>query len=176
MKEIQLTKGQVALVDDEDYERINKYKWRAKLDKKSKSYYAARTINYYNKFNKRTARTIFMAREIMNLTSNDKLHVDHKNHDTLNNQKDNLRLATNNQNQYNKLKLKNKTSIYKGVSWNKKDKKWKTSIGFNGKRIHLGYFKPTPEGEILAAKTYDKKAVELFGEFALLNFPKENYI
>ena len=178
MKEIQLTKGQVALVDDEDYERINKYKWLAKYDKKMNSYYATRT-NYLRENGKLKKENVVMTRFIMNVNDS-KIQIDHiVSGDTLNNQKFNLRAATPSQNQQNQRKQRRqKSSKYKGVNWQKRDKKWVSKINFNKTRINLGYFPATEEGEIAAAaaKAYDKKAIELFGEFALLNFPKENYI
>ena len=92
--------------------------------------------------------------------------VDHIDGDGLNNLRNNLRLATNSQNQMNQRKYRG-TSIYKGITWHKRDKKWNTQIAKDSKLIYLGYY----ISEMEAAKTYDKKARELFGEFAKLNFP-----
>jgi len=93
---------------------------------------------------------------------------DHRNHNGLDNRKSNLRLCTSAQNQYNKKPKKDCASKYKGVVRRKDCKKWRAKIGFKGKRIHLGYF----DDEMDAAMAYDDKAIELFGEFAYLNFPE----
>lgn len=90
--------------------------------------------------------------------------VDHINHDTLDNRRCNLRVCTNQQNSMNQRPQAGKSSKYKGVS---KTIKYQASISYNGKSIHLGVF----DDEIEAAKAYDVKAKELFGEFAYLNFP-----
>lgn len=100
-----------------------------------------------------------------------KIQVDHINGNKLDNRKKNLRLATNQQNQYNVGLRKDNTSGYKGVSWYKKGKKWHAAIRNGNKSIHLGYFKTAVE----AARAYDKAAVEFFGEYAYLNFPEETH-
>jgi len=94
------------------------------------------------------------------------LLVDHIDHNGLNNCKRNLRLCTPAQNTRNSLSSANSSSKYKGVCWSKREKKWTASIQFNKKAYHLGYF----TDEIKAAKAYDKKAKELHGQFACLNF------
>lgn len=91
--------------------------------------------------------------------------VDHINGDGLDNRKENLRFATTSENAMNKCSTKNKSSSYKGVSWYKRYKKWQAQIKFKGKSIYIGIF----DTEIEAAKAYDNKAKELFGEFAKLN-------
>ena len=91
--------------------------------------------------------------------------VDHIDHDGLNNCKSNLRIATLSENRRNSRKAKDTSSKYKGVSWHKNNKKWEVKIGFNYKKIHIGYFNNIKE----AAEAYNKKAKELFGEFAYLN-------
>ena len=106
-----------------------------------------------------------MHREILNLTLGNKLRVDHKNCNGLDNQKQNLRFATKSQNGMNQ-KIRMGTSKYKGVSWHKNRNKWAVWICNNGKRQYLGYF----TNEVDAAQAYDRKAKELFGEYARLNF------
>ena len=64
---------------------------------------------------------------------------------------------------------KNSSSKYKGVSWNKANKRFLATISCDGKTYHLGTFKD----EIEAAKAYDKKAKQLFEEFAYLHFQEE---
>jgi len=153
MKEIKLTQGLVALVDDEDFERVNHFKWCA--HKHGKTFYARRaeTINGKQKI-------ISMHCFIMNTKG-----IDHVDGDGLNCQKLNMRKCTHQHNIMNQRPQKNKSSIYKGVCI--QGAKWRSGIMFNKKGIYLGLF----VNEMDAAKTYDKKAVELFGEYARLNFP-----
>ena len=101
---------------------------------------------------------------ILNLT--DLPCVDHKDRNSLNNHLSNLRWCTRKENSQNRSKHKNGTSVYKGVCFNKKANKWLSRIYQYVHSIHLGYF--TDESE--AAHAYDRKASELFGVFAKLNF------
>ena len=163
MKEIKLTQNKIALVDDEDYEYLSQFKWRVTFNKTS--YYAVRWANR----RKKDQKLISMHRDIMNTPSN--LEIDHIDHDTLNNQKSNLRNCTHLQNKRNTIKRENKTSKYLGVHLVKfkNTASYRACIYIMKRRIDLGYFKD----EKLAAMAYDKKARELFGEFANLNFPYE---
>lgn len=161
MKYIQLTQGQVAIVDDDDYEKLNKYKWYA--SKQFNTYYARRNESRKNNCGKQ--KTIRMHDEIMNISKGQL--VDHKDGNGLNNRKNNLRIATAAQNGANKGKFSKASSKYKGVFWDKGANKWGSGVCFKGKKFHLGLHK----NEIDAAKAYDVKAKELFGEFAKLNFP-----
>ncbi len=95
------------------------------------------------------------------------LLVDHIDHDGLNNRKANLRLCSIAQNNQNSRPNRNAASKYKGVSWAQSCRKWFARIRPNRKTIYLGLF----TDEIEAALAYDRKAKELFGEFAYLNFP-----
>ena len=101
---------------------------------------------------------------ILNLT--DLPCVDHKDRHSLNNHLSNLRWCTRKENNQNMSKHKNGTSIYKGVSFHKKANKWHAKIQHDGQQIHLGLF--TDEAD--AGRAYDRKASELFREFAHLNF------
>lgn len=92
--------------------------------------------------------------------------VDHINGNTLDNRRSNLRICTRAQNSMNSSKkYKKKTATHKGVHWNKQKKKWKAEIRINYKKQHLGFYLTQEE----AALAYNKKAIELFGEFARLN-------
>jgi HNH endonuclease/AP2 domain len=91
--------------------------------------------------------------------------IDHKDTNKLNCRRSNLRLATHNENQRNKLIQTNNTSGYKGVSWRKDQLKWTAYIKLNGNKIHLGYFATAKE----AAIAYNVAAINLFGEYANLN-------
>jgi hypothetical protein len=168
MKEIKLTQGQVAIVDDEDFEWLNQWKWQAKWNKNTFSFIAARGIRIEKK-----QQTQNMARLICGLKYGDKRQVDHKNFDTLDNRRQNLRVCTHQQNSQNCRKHRHRSgrktsSIYTGVYWHKLSNKWQATITYNRKRIYLGCF----IFRIDAALAYDKKARELCGEFACLNFPE----
>ena len=155
---IELSWGKWAIVDAEDYEQLSKYRWCAIQTGR----------NWYAKTFDRNGIILSMHRFITNAPKG--LFVDHKNHNGLDNRRSNLRLCTHAQNQQNTKPRSGGTSKYKGVFWEKAKKKFRAKITHNRKGIHLGYF----DDEIDAAKAYDKKAVELFGEFAYLNFPQES--
>ena len=163
MKEIQLTQGYFALVDDEDFEELNKHKWHIK--KHRNTVYAVRTQWIVGGKGKQIHYK--MHRVILGL-KNPKEVCDHINHNGLDNRKSNLRVCTNKENQKNRLSKKNSTSKYLGVSLS--DNKWVSGISVNGKRKHLGTFDNTKDGEILAAISYDFAAIKYHGEFANLNF------
>ena len=158
MKKIELTgkydKGKYALVDDEDYEVIGKWKWHL-----SKDGYVKRTYKAGSK-----VKAQLLHRAILANGSNKK-HIDHINHDKLDNQKHNLRWASPSENGGNSKLSKSNTTGYKGVT--KRHGKFRSHIRHNRVLIHIGVF-DTPEE---AAKAYDKKAREMFGEYAWLNFP-----
>ena len=152
---IELTYGKYAIVDAQDYDRLKRYNWCAL--KGAQTFYA-KTFHL-------SGAILSMHRLILNAPKG--LFVDHIDHNGLNNRKSNLRLCTNQQNLRNKLPRPGCSSKYKGVSWSKARSKFRANIYLNRKAIHLGYF----DSEIAAARAYDKKARELFGEFAFLNFP-----
>lgn len=157
MKTIQLTQGKVALVDDDDYERLNQFKWHCYKD--NNVWYAIRNVG---KPPNRT--TQHMHREILRLKKGDP-DVDHRDRDGLNNQRSNLRFATDSQNIANSPCRS--ASGYKGVYLfrDHKVKPWCAVITRNRKRILIGFFVTAKE----AAIAWNKKALELFGDFARLN-------
>ena len=157
MKEIPLTQGKVALVDDGDFEWLSKFKWHAL--KRGNVFYAGRSSPRDNG----KKRMIIMHREILGLKPGDP-GVDHRDGNGLNNRRENLRRATKSQNAMNQQKTRG-TSRFKGVRWHKDCKKWTAEIKFDGKKKHLGLFNTEEE----AAKAYNRKAEELFGEYANLN-------
>lgn len=161
MKQIVLTQGQVTLVDDADYEYLNQFKWHVHKQR-SGNFYAARKPPLKNKERTR----IYMHREILGLEHEDKRQSDHKNHNTLDNQRVNIRICTNQQNQRNQKLHSNTSSQFKGVSWHKQAKKWVAHITINGEIKHLGYWNM----EEVAALRYDMVAIREFGEYAHLNF------
>jgi len=158
MKMIDLTQGKVSLVDDEDYKLVSRYKWY--VSPEGGTYYAARSVR------KKGCRvTIKMHRLILGLKPGDGKHVDHINHDGLNNRRSNLRIVTHQQNHFNMIPKKGGYSRFKGVCWCKLNKRWISQIMYNYKNYNLGYF----DSENDAAKAYNAKAKELFGEYAYLN-------
>lgn len=154
-KEIQLANNKgTALVDDEDFELVNKYKWC------SSHGYARAVVN---------GKKIHMHRLILGFQKNSEQEIDHINGDELDNRRFNLRLCTHRQNSANRRKGCGTSSGYKGVTWDKATWKWMAQIMVNYRNIHLGRF----IDEIAAARAYDVAARKHFGKFARTNFPLE---
>lgn len=152
MKKIKLTKNKWALVDDEDFDWLNRFSWYVD------SYgYAGRRKN---------GKRVRMHREILQLAPSE--NIDHKDMNRLNNQRKNLRIANKSQNQANSGIRKNSLSGYKGVYYRNdggSTGRWIAKIMLKGKNKNLGSFKTAKT----AAKAYNQAAKELFGEFARLN-------
>lgn len=158
MKTITLTKGKVALVDDNLFEELKLLHWYS-----HSMGYAVRGI--YNPTKKRNDFEM-MQNYIMKPPKG--FWVDHINRNRLDNRKENLRICTASQNGQNKEQDRG-NSGYRGVSYKndqKRNKAWRAYIKKNGKQIFIGHFTSPKE----AAKAYDKKAKEIFGQFARLNF------
>lgn len=156
MKQILLTKGKFALVDDNEYERVSAFKWNYNGG------YAKRNAYVPMIKGVRKGRTILMHRFIMNTP--DGMHTDHKDGNPLNNQKSNLRICTVSENVRNK-RGHSKISKFKGAYFNKRDQKWFSMIAVNKKLIQLGRFKSEED----AATAYNLAAFLHHGEFAKVN-------
>ena len=163
MKKIKLTQAKYALVDDADYEWLNQWKWQCV--KTTSTMYAA-FVKKYKRRNKRTSRMIFMHRIILDIDGKSgRIKSDHRDGDGLNNRRNNLRIATNSQNQQNKRCFA-KGGV-KGV-YRRADLKlrpFQAKILVKNKRLHLGYFATAQQ----AGNAYDRAALRYFGEFARLN-------
>jgi len=144
-----------SLVDDEDFERVNKYKWFI-----SKSGYIRRNITVNRKASGQYIHRFIMIPPVGK-------HIDHINHDRLDNRKDNLRLVTNAQNSKNRKISGRNTSGYKGVYYHNRPlrKRWHAQIYADGKNMFLGYFVTKEE----AAFAYNEAAIKYHGEFSNLN-------
>mgnify|MGYP001606874996 CR=1 FL=1 len=163
MKEIKLTQNKVALVDDEDFECVNRYKWSAGLSRNKIDFYAQKERKIEFKIYKKQSMQHFI------LGIKDSQIIDHKNKNTLDNRKENLRIATIAQNTQNQKTSSRNSSGFKGVSLDSVKRKFKACISVNGKDLYLGSFN-TQEA---AGRAYDKKSLELNGPKAKLNFPEK---
>jgi hypothetical protein len=161
MKQIPLTQGKFALVDDADLEWLSQYKWR--IHKKPGGRFYARTSIKING----VWKTVGMHQLIMGLPEQE---VDHRNRNGLDNQRCNLRECSRSHNQQNTIRPGG-TSSFKGVSWQSSRRKWLAAICVNQKRINLGRY----INEIDAAKAYDEAAKLHFGENALTNFKGQEH-
>jgi hypothetical protein len=160
MKQIPLTQGQFALVDDEDYERVNQFKWYyIMMNKNTGLCYARRHMNISGKDN-----IVYLHRFILGI-SNGKSKIDHKDGNGLNNQRSNIRISTHGQNLLNRGSQTGASSKYKGVCFENFTKSYRMQITIKGKTIRSRF-----KNEIEAAKEYDRLAKILHGEFANLNF------
>jgi AP2 domain len=164
MKQIQLWKKDdrlsnlFALVDDEDFEYLNKFYWRA--CKRPTTVHAVTNIE---------GKHIYMHNLIL-INNNPQLTPDHINNNGLDNQRENLRLATRTQQIANRRINRNNISRFKGISWDRKKNSWVARLMCKGVYKFLGYFNTKEE----AAHAYNKAAFEAFGGFAKLNEFKEH--
>lgn len=161
---IPLTHGLYATVDAQDYEKLSKYRWHARFDKTGRNVYAAR-LCCYRENGKLVRRIIAMHREILNPPEG--MVIDHINGTGINNRRCNMRICTQAQNVQNRRPCPTSKSRFIGVF--PRGDKWGAAARHKGKQHHVGTF----EYEVEAARARDYKAVELFGEFARLNFPQE---
>ncbi len=160
MKRIELSKGKIAIIDDCDYQKISQFNWYASQEKNGLWYARA-----YVETKEHKQRKIRMHRLVLNMTREDRHQVDHRNHNGLDNRRCNLRIVSNAQNSMNRRKQDGCTSKYKGVCWDADRNKWRAVIHLNNKKFNLGRF----IDEVSAARAYNEKAREMYGEYALFN-------
>lgn len=158
---IALTQGQFAIMDEADYARLSQWKWRAQYDKNLKSFYALRTAR---KKEGRERHLVIMHREILGMADTDERLGDHRNRNTLDNRRDNLRIATYQQNNSNKKMPKSNSSGFKGVTKHSCGK-FQAQYQKNGKMFHLGLFTTA----LNAHEAYRTATQLAFGEFARLD-------
>jgi HNH endonuclease/AP2 domain len=161
MRTLLLSNGKLSLVDDRDYDEAAKIKWQCG---NGRSCYPVHSI----KKNGRDCN-IYLHHLIWNRHNNplsEGMQIDHINRNRLDNRLENLRPCNNSQNHANMLRKKEHTSKFKGVCW--RANRWQAQIRCNYKQHYLGRF----NSEIDAAMAYDKAASQLFGRFALINFPE----
>lgn len=151
---IPLSQGLYALVDGKDFEWLSQWRWSAQKNKRT--YYAVRHLG--------RRKLLQMHRQIMSPPKNMQTH--HQNDNGLDNRHANLRICTNSENQQGRCKKPNCLSKYKGVSKASHSQKFRAQIQINKQVIHIGVF----DNEIEAAKAYDKKAKDFYGELAKTNF------
>ena len=153
MKEILLTRGLVAIVDDDDFEELSIYKWNVLKGKYT--FYAVRTSG---------ARCILMHRQILGVSERTTL-TDHRNGNGLDNRRENIRPCSITENNRNKRAYRNNKSGAKGVSWIESAKSWSVRITVDKNLIYIGSFKEKCD----AMEAYNNAATMLHGKFASLN-------
>lgn len=153
---IPLTKKQNAIVDAADFAYLSQWNWRAQWNTFTESFYAVRHEHPKN--------TVLMHRVILGCEPEEE--GDHKDRNSLDNRRNNLRKCSKSQNMQNRGPQYNNSSGFKGVTWNKAIAKWHSRIMVAKHSIHLGFFQDVIE----AARAYDRAAALHHGEFAFLNF------
>ena len=154
MREIPLTQGYVAIVDEADYEWLSQWKWQ-----------------YYQGYARRTSdhkgSKTYMHNAILGVPEG--LQADHINFNTLDNRRTNLRIVTPAENSQHRRPSILNTSGFKGVTWHKGVGKWQAFVRTLGENYYLGLFHNRED----AARAYDEAARRLFGEYAYLNYPEK---
>lgn len=172
MKKIPLTRGFVALIDDADYPAVSQYRWHALVT--ATGVYAigrpyptrGRQRPNLPEGPKTPLKKKLLHRFLLGL-GEDETQVDHRNQDTLDNRRKNLRVGTAQQNRCNRPKRAGTSSVYKGVTWNAASSLWHAKITAHRRCLYVGAF----DDERKAALAYDRAASSYHGEFAFFNFP-----
>lgn len=159
MRTIKLTQDQVAMVDDDVFEEISRWKWCAQFNYHTSSFFAVRA----NRDADGCRGFMLMHRQIMGAGSGEV--VDHANHNTLDNRKENLRKCDYRENNWNTSKKRTNRSGFKGVYYHKQINRWRAVITVEYKNISLGCYGTPAE----AGRAYDAAALKYFGEFAYTN-------
>lgn len=151
---VKLSRGQVAIIDPDDASLILPHRWTFLNAGRG---YAMRSYT-------QDGKKIYQLMHRLIVAAPFELEVDHKNGDSLDNRRVNLRICTHKNNRGNTRKHKDNTSGFKGVSWHKGAQKWSAQV----KSIYLGLF----DNCLAAARAYDEAAKQVFGPYANLNFPE----
>jgi hypothetical protein len=164
------------LYDAEDEDKISKHTWNVNKDGNRDKFYVFTMVphpagGWYHAPSGRQRRKTWLGMHRLIMNTPKGMVTDHINGNPLDNRKENLRICTAAENKQNRAAGKNNTSGFKGVSRHKRTNSWHARIGHNKKPIHIGCFEDKEE----AARAYDRKAIELHGEFAQTNFPIEDY-
>ncbi len=156
VKLIQLSQGHETIVDDDDYEELSQFKWYASWNRSDRTWRARRNV--------KKGLLELMHRRILGLGNGqiDKRQVDHINHNSLDNRRCNLRIASHSENQHNRTVQRNTIGGLKGISKIPNSNRWRAQISVNGINKHLGCFL-TKEA---AHSAYFKSASKLHGDFA----------
>lgn len=174
MRRIKLTRGWTALVDNQDYERLSKHTWHVTIlaRKGVPAVGAARRSIEAGRYpdGRRRQRFVIMARVILNAPPDREVdHINRGRGRVIDNRRQNLRLATSQQNKHNQRVRRGGSSIYKGVDYHRKSRKWRAQITLNGKVTYIGIYPLETD----AAYAYDAQARLHFGEFCHTNFPQQ---
>ena len=162
VKEIPLTQGEVALVDDEDFEWLTRWAWCLRQEKGALQKYA------HCAWRRPDGRKTTMKMHRLIMAAKPGVIIDHIDRDGLNNQRGNLREVTPRESSINGSKRSVNTSGYIGVSWDKSKGKWEAYVSRGGKKIFIGRFSTAEE----AAIARDAAAKIHYGAIAVLNFPR----
>lgn len=157
MTRIALTGGMTCIVDDQDAELVSRWKWQARQSRNT--WYATRS-------GWSEGKKVSVMMHCLILGVGPRVIVDHRNGDGLDNRRENLRIATNQENCFNRRPLPGTSSRFKGVDFYKRNGKWRARIKRDGRLRHVGNF----DSEEDAARRYDQEARILFGDFARTNF------
>lgn len=156
-REIPLTRGLAALVDDADFDALAQFNWQAMRN--GATFYASR-----GDYRDGKTHRVSMHRTIMGEPKG--MVIDHINHNGLDNRRSNLRVCLHKENLRNHTPHAGVTSPFLGVNWEPRYNKWRAQIRVNGKKTHIGHF----DNEDDAARAYDAAARIHHSEFANLNF------